>query len=175
MRRCLKKENSRGQKVPSFYTKMFKDKVKYLLDRALEERQDLYLLELKVSESNAITVVIDGDNGVVVEDCMFISRAIEHNLDREEQDFSIEVMSAGAASPIIDKRQYKKNIGRVLSVKTKEGLRYEGTLQNTDEEGIHLEWKSKEPKPVGKGKMIVKKQAKIEYDAILEAKVVIKF
>ena len=175
MRRCLKKENSRGQKVPSFYTKMFKDKVKYLLDRALEERQDLYLLELKVSESNAITVVIDGDNGVVVEDCMFISRAIEHNLDREEQDFSIEVMSAGAASPIIDKRQYKKNIGRVLSVNTKEGLSYEGTLQNTDEEGIHLEWKSKEPKPVGKGKMIVKKQAKIEYDAILEAKVVIKF
>ena len=175
MPRCLKKENSRGQKVPSFYTKMFKDKVKYLLDRALEERQDLYLLELKVSESNAITVVIDGDNGVVVEDCMFISRAIEHNLDREEQDFSIEVMSAGAASPIIDKRQYKKNIGRVLSVKTKEGLSFEGTLQNTDEEGIHLEWKSKEPKPVGKGKMIVKKQAKIEYDAILEAKVVIKF
>ena len=175
MRRCLKKENSRGQKVPSFYTKMFKDKVKYLLDRALEERQDLYLLELKVSESNAITVVIDGDNGVIVEDCMFISRAIEHNLDREEQDFSIEVMSAGAASPIIDKRQYKKNIGRVLSVNTKEGLSYEGTLQNTDEEGIHLEWKSKEPKPVGKGKMIVKKQAKIEYDAILEAKVVIKF
>ena len=175
MRRCLKKENSRGQKVPSFYTKMFKDKVKYLLDRALEERQDLYLLELKVSESNAITVVIDGDNGVNVEDCMFISRAIEHNLDREEQDFSIEVMSAGAASPIIDKRQYKKNIGRVLSVNTKEGLSYEGTLQNTDEEGIHLEWKSKEPKPVGKGKMIVKKQAKIEYDAILEAKVVIKF
>jgi len=175
LRRCLKKENSRGQKVPSFYTKMFKDKVKYLLDRALEERQDLYLLELKVSESNAITVVIDGDNGVIVEDCMFISRAIEHNLDREEQDFSIEVMSAGAASPIIDKRQYKKNIGRVLSVNTKEGLSYEGTLQNTDEEGIHLEWKSKEPKPVGKGKMIVKKQAKIEYDAILEAKVVIKF
>jgi ribosome maturation factor RimP len=154
---------------------MFKDKVKYLLDRALGERQDLYLLELKVSESNSITVVIDGDNGVNVEDCMFISRAIEHNLDREEQDFSIEVMSAGAASPIIDKRQYKKNIGRVLSIKTKEGLNFEGTLQNTDEEGIHLEWKSKEPKPVGKGKITVKKQIKIEYDTILEAKVVIKF
>jgi len=154
---------------------MFKDKVKDLVDKALEERQDLFLLDLKVSESNAITVVIDGDNGVLVEDCMFISRAIEHNLDREEQDFSIEVMSAGAASPIIDKRQYKKNIGRVLSVKTKDGQSFEGTLQKTDEKSILLEWKSKEPKPVGKGKMIVKKQAKIEYGAILEAKVVIKF
>ena len=175
MRRCLKKENSRGQKVPSFYTKMFKDKVKDLVNKALEERQDLFLLELNVSESNAITVVVDGDNGVIVEDCMFISRAIEHNLDREEQDFSIEVMSAGASLPLIEKRQYKKNIGRALAVKTKDGLNIEGTLQDADDNGIHLEWKSKEPKPVGKGKMIVKKQAKIDYEAILEAKVVIKF
>ena len=54
LQRCLKKENTRGQKVPSFYTKMFKDKVNDLLNKALEERQDLFLLDLKVSESNAI-------------------------------------------------------------------------------------------------------------------------
>ena len=154
---------------------MFRDKVKELLDKGLEQRQDLFLLDLKVSESNAITVVIDGDNGVLVEDCMFISRAIEHHLDREEQDFSLEVTSAGATSPMINKRQFKKNIGRLLEVKTKDNQNLEAKLTNTDEEGIFLEWKFKEPKPIGKGKMIVKKQAKIEYDAILEAKVVIKF
>jgi len=171
----MKKENTRGQKVPSFYTKMFKDKVKKLVNKGLEERQDLFLLELKVSEDNAIMVVIDGDNGVLVEDCMFISRAIEHNLDREEQDFSIEVTSAGATSPLINNRQYKKNIGRLLAVKTKDKQSFEAKLTNCDNEGIFLEWKTKEPKPVGKGKVVVKKQAKIEFDTILEAQVVIKF
>jgi ribosome maturation factor RimP len=171
----MKKENTRGQKVPSFYTKMFKDRVKELVNKGLEERQDLFLLDLKVSEINAITVVIDGDHGVQVEDCMFISRAIEHNLDREEQDFSIEVTSAGATSPLINNRQYKKNIGRLLAVKTKDKQSFEAKLTNCDNEGIFLEWKTKEPKPVGKGKIVVKKQAKIEFDTILEAQVVIKF
>ena len=154
---------------------MFEDKVKELLYKALEERQDLFLLGLKVSGINAITVTIDGDNGVLVGDCMFISRAIEHNLDREEQDFSIEVTSAGATSPLINKRQYKKNIGRILSVVTKDDQKFEAKLTNCDDEGVFLEWKSKEPKQVGKGKVTVKKQAKIEFDAILEAQVVIKF
>lgn len=175
LHRCLEKENTRGQKVPSFYTKMFKDRVKELVNKGLEERQDLFLLDLKISENNAITVVIDGDDGVQVEDCMFISRAIEHNLDREEQDFSIEVSSAGATSPLIDKRQYKKNIGRLLAVKTMDEQNFEAKLTNIDNEGIFLEWESKEPKPVGKGKMKVKKQTKIEFDTILEAQVVIKF
>jgi len=171
----MNKENKRGHKVPSFYTKMFKDKVKELLSKGLEERIDLFLLDLKVSESNAITVVIDGDNGVLVEDCMFISRAIEHNLDREEQDFSLEVTSAGATSPLINNRQYKKNIGRFLTVKTKDNQIFEAKLADIDDLGIFLEWKSKEPKPVGKGKIIVKKQTKIDFDSILEAQVVIKF
>jgi ribosome maturation factor RimP len=171
----LEKENTRGQKVPSFYTKMFKDRVKELVNRGLEERQDLFLLDLKVSENNAITVVIDGDNGVLVEDCMFISRAIERNLDREELDFSIEVSSAGATSPLIDKRQFKKNIGRLLAVKTNDNQNFEAKLANIDNEAIFLEWESKEPKPVGKGKMKVKKQTKIDFETILEAQVVIKF
>lgn len=154
---------------------MFKDKVNNLLNKALEERQDLFLLDLKVSESNAIKVVIDGDKGVPVEDCMFISRAIEHNLDREEQDFSIEVASAGATSPLVNKRQYKKNIGRLLTVKTKDNQDFEGKLADCDEEGVLLEWKSKEPKPIGKGKITTKKQVKLDFASILEAQVVIKF
>ncbi|MEZ4803345.1 MAG: ribosome assembly cofactor RimP [Gelidibacter sp.] len=149
--------------------------VKVLIDNALEERNDLFLIDLKVSPDNKINVVIDGDNGVSVEDCIFISRAIEHNLDREEEDFSLEVTSAGATSPLTEKRQYKKNIGRILQVKSKEQPKMEALLTEADDNYITLEWKAKEPKPVGKGKMTVNKQAKIEYDDILEAKVIIKF
>lgn len=87
---------------------MFKETVKELLDKALEEREDLFLIDFDVLQGNTIRIVIDGDKGVLVEDCIFISRAIEHNLDREEQDFSLEVTSAGAASPLHHNRQYKK-------------------------------------------------------------------
>ena len=154
---------------------MFKNKVKELLENALLERQDLFLIDFKVGEDNAIKVVIDGDNGVVVEDCMYISRAIEHNLDREQEDFSIVVTSAGATSPLINPRQYKKNKGRLLEVKTKDNQILEAMLLETNTDSVVLEWKAREPKPVGKGKITVKKQAEIKYDAILAAQVIIKF
>ncbi|WP_040249896.1 ribosome assembly cofactor RimP [Psychroserpens mesophilus] len=154
---------------------MFRDTVKNLLDEGLNQREDLFLVDFDVLADNAIKIVIDGDNGVLVEDCMFISRAIEHNLDREEQDFSLEVLSAGATSPLINKRQYKKNIGRTLSVKTTDNENVEGTLTEVDDEKILLEWKTREPKPVGKGKVTVKKQAELSFDSISKAQVVIKF
>lgn len=164
----------RGRKVPSFYTKMFKNKVQELLDTALIERPDLFLIDFNVNEANHIKVIVDGDNGVLVEDCMFLSRAIEHNLDREEQDFSLEVMSAGAASPLVNKRQYKRHINRTLKVKTSSD-KIEGVLAEASEDNILLEWKTRVPKPVGKGKVTVKKQAHVAYDDIVEAKVMIKF
>ncbi|MEM5566661.1 ribosome assembly cofactor RimP [Psychroserpens sp. AS72] len=154
---------------------MFRETVNNLLNEALEEREDLFLISFDVLPDNSIKIIIDGDNGVVVEDCIFISRAIEHNLDREEQDFSLEVLSAGATEPLVSVRQYMKNIGRTLSVKTKENETIEGTLTQVDETKILLEWKTREPKPIGKGKVTVKKEAEIAYDAISKAQVVIKF
>jgi len=154
---------------------MFKDTVKQLLDEGLEQRPDLFLIDFDVLNDNTIKVIIDGDNGVLVEDCMFISRAIEHQLDREEQDFSLEVLSAGATAPLINHRQYKKNIGRTLSVQTKNGETIEGTLEEATDESIFLTWKAREPKPVGKGKVTVNKQAEVAYEAISKAQVVIKF
>ncbi|MFV9552359.1 ribosome assembly cofactor RimP [Algibacter sp. PT7-4] len=153
---------------------MFKNKVTELLDAALVERSDLFLIDFSINSENHIKVIIDGDNGVLVEDCMFVSRAIEHNLDREELDFSLEVMSAGAASPLTHKRQYKKNIKRTLSVRTS-SENIEGTLTEATQDIIKLEWKVREPKPVGKGKVTVKKEANIPYENIVEAKVMIKF
>ena len=99
-----------------------KEKVKKLLDKALEDNKSLYLIEFKISEGNQIKVIIDGDQGVTVNDCIAVSRAIEHNIDREETDFSLDVASAGVSEPLSMPRQYKKNVGRILKLKTQKAL-----------------------------------------------------
>ena len=163
------------EKSSLFISHMFRDIVKELLDKALNERKDLFLIDFEILSDNTIRVVLDGDKGVLVDDCIFVSRAIEHNLDREEQDFSLEVTSCGATSPLILPRQYTKHIGRNLEIKTIEGDKIEGQLANVDEEGVSVKWKSREPKPVGKGKVTVTKEANIAFKDIREAKVKIKF
>ncbi|MBQ4913982.1 ribosome assembly cofactor RimP [Maribacter sp. MMG018] len=153
---------------------MLKDKVRELLEIGLAEDKTLFLIDFTVSTDNKIKVIIDGDNGVTVSDCIKISRAIEHNLDREEQDFSLEVASAGATEPLVLPRQYKKNIGRKLAVETADKS-YEGGLVEVNEDWIALEWKAREPKPVGKGKVTVQKRKEINFSDIKKAKVVLKF
>jgi ribosome maturation factor RimP len=153
---------------------MLKDKVKMLLDQGLESDPSLFLIALDVTLDHKIKVVLDGDNGVTVEDCVKISRAIEHNLDRDEVDFALEVASAGATSPMVLPRQYKKNVGRRLEVQTQEGD-LEGKLAEVAEDHIVLEWKDREPKPVGKGKVTVQKRKEIPFSEIIKAKVVLIF
>ncbi|RYJ43318.1 ribosome assembly cofactor RimP [Flavobacterium beibuense] len=152
----------------------FKEKVAELVNIALEERPSLFLIDLSISDSNKISVILDGDNGVNLQDCIDVSRAVEHNLDREEQDFSLEVASAGATSPLKNIRQYRKNLGRTLKVKTAHE-EIEAKLTDANDEHIVLEWKAREPKKVGKGKETVEKKAEIPYGDIKEAVVVIKF
>ena len=154
---------------------MFKQKVQQLLENALQERPDLFLIDFDITSDNSIKVIIDGDKGVLVEDCMFISRAIEHNLDREEIDFSLEVASAGATTPLTLPRQYKRHLGRELDVLLRDGKKLSGEISAAESDSILLTWKSKEPKAVGKGKTMVIKEAKISILDIKEAKVKIKF
>jgi ribosome maturation factor RimP len=154
---------------------MFKKTVEDLLQTALDERQDLFLIDFSMSSDNAIKIIIDGDKGVLVEDCMFISRAIEHNIDRDEHDFSLEVLSSGAATPLTLPRQYKKHVGRHLEVKTNDGENIEGQLTEANDNGVVLKWKTREPKPIGKGKVTVTKEANVTFKNIKEAKVKIKF
>ena len=151
-----------------------REKVEKLLEDALVEKPSLFLINMTISETNQIRVVIDGDTGVSVQDCIDVSRAIEHNLDREEEDFSLEVHSAGVSEPLTMVRQYKKNIGRSLQLKTEEGT-IEGEVTAATDEAVTLQWKAREPKPVGKGKVTVQKEAKVPYNDIVEAKVMIKF
>ncbi|WP_042491631.1 ribosome assembly cofactor RimP [Aequorivita sublithincola] len=154
---------------------MMREKVAKLLEDALEENKSLFLIDLNISEDNQIRVILDGDKGVTVEDCMAISRAIEHNIDREEYDFSLEVMSSGVSEPLTLPRQYRKNLGRNLKIKTKNDEKFEGELITATEESCTLTWSAREPKPVGKGKVTVQKEATLPYKDIMEAKVMITF
>ena len=152
----------------------FKEKVYQLLQEGLIEKPSIFLIDMTITESFKIIVTLDGDNGVVLQDCIDISRAIEHNLDREEQDFSLEVASAGVSSPLKHLRQYKKNIGRTLEVKTNTET-IEAVLTDATDENIVLEWDAREPKKIGKVKETVQKRVEIPYSEIKEAIVIITF
>lgn len=153
---------------------MFKEKVLALLEAGLQENESIFLIDFTLGAGNKINITLDGDNGVTLKDCIAISRAIEHNLDREEEDFSLEVASVGATTPMIMPRQYKKNIGRELEVKTQDA-KFEGVLTDANDQAITLEWESREPKPIGKGKVTVQNKQSIRFSDIQEAKVIIKF
>jgi ribosome maturation factor RimP len=161
--------------LPSFYKIMtFKEKVLAVLNSKLMDRSDLFLIDCTINDANKITIAIDGDNGVVLQDCIDLSRAVEDGLDREEQDFSLEVASVGVGSPLKFVRQYIKNIGRTLIVKT-DNDKIEAELVDANQEHITLSWSAREPKKIGKGKETVQKSLQIPYSDIKEAIVTINF
>ena len=165
----------RGLSVPSFYKIMtFKEKVNTLITEALLEKPSIFLIDLNISDSFKISVGLDGDKGVALQDCIDISRAIENNLDREEQDFSLEVASVGVGSPLKFTRQYIKNIGRTLIVTTN-SEKIEAELVEANDVFIILSWEAREPKKVGKGKETVQKEQQIPYTEIKEAIVTVTF
>ena len=152
-----------------------KIKVLELVNSALEG-SDKFLVNLKITPDNRIFIDIDGDNGVTIDDCIEVSRAVEGNLDREEEDFELNVSSAGADMPLKLTRQYRKNVGRDLEVVTTDGElevvtvdgeKAEGTLEDAGEDGIVLRTKG------------TKKQApetlRYAYRDIKTARVAIKF
>jgi len=153
---------------------MDQELVKKLVDEAISDNKELFLIDLSFLPGNKIQVIVDGDQGIPLSECIRISRHVEHNLDREEVDFALEVTSPDITRPLSLERQYRKNINRILKVKTTEG-EIEGTLAKVDDEGIELQWKAREPKSVGKGKITIEKSAVIAYQNIKEAKVKITF
>ncbi|KFF15214.1 MULTISPECIES: ribosome assembly cofactor RimP [Flavobacterium] len=152
----------------------FKEKVNVLIAEGLLEKPSIFLIDLTITDAFKIIVSLDGDNGVLLQDCIDVSRAIENNLDREEQDFSLEVASVGVGSPLKMVRQYKKNIGRTLIVNTN-GEKIEAELVDANEDFIILSWEAREPKKIGKGKETVQKEQQIPYTEIKEAIVTVTF
>ncbi|KMQ72197.1 ribosome assembly cofactor RimP [Chryseobacterium koreense] len=153
----------------------FRSRIEELLNGFLAERTDLFLIDLKISAGDDVTVILDGDQGVSLQDCLDASRAIEFNMDREERDFSLQVMSAGLSEPLNSERQFKKNIGRELDVLLKDDTKIEGELLKVEEDKITLVLRYRKPKEIGKGKVDVVEEKEIPYTEIKKALVAIKF
>lgn len=115
-----------------------KEKILELIRGYLNDK-DIFLVDLQVSSSNKIQVFIDGPKGILVSDCVGLSRHIESSLDREQEDFELEVSSPGADAPIKVPGQYEKNIGRTLRVIDQDGAEYIGRLASIQSETITLE------------------------------------
>lgn len=98
------------------------------IEQQLEET-DLYLVDIAVTPDNVITVEIDSDSPVDIDECIALSRKIEEAFDREEEDYELEVGSAGITSPFKVVRQYQKNIGNEVEVIARDGRKYTGVLR----------------------------------------------
>ena len=151
----------------------FKDKVFEILHSAIDDRPDIFIIDFNITKSNFIKLILDSDNGLSIGDCQKISKEIINGLNDSDQNFSLEVSSAGIGSPLVNKRQYKKNIGRLLEVKINSGEFYKGQLKSFNNDFIEINSKVKEPKKKGRGSFIVEKLKLIKLDEISNAKVVI--
>ena len=110
-------------------------------------QMDCFLVDVKVSMSNDITIFFDNLKGVDMNDCLEMSRFIEKNLDREIEDYNLSVSSPGAFSPFLVEEQFFKNINKSVSVKLTNGLQYSGLIKAYNES---LEIEVKEKKGVQK-------------------------
>lgn len=174
----IEKARTRGRKSPLFITKMInKVKVQELIDERISELNNgLFVVELSISSSNVITVELDKhEGGVSVNDCMSVSRNIEHNLDREQQDFELNVSSAGLDRPLRVLPQYIKNIGKTVKVVKTDGTKTEGTLIAANEEKITIENSKKETIEGKKKKEVIVEQHELPFSNIKETKIVISF
>lgn len=144
--------------------------VRDLVNQRIEDT-DIFVVDISVSVANAIRVVIDSDTNLSINKCIEISRQVEHNLDREEEDFSLEVTSFGLTEPLQMQRQYVKNIDRILKVKLLDDRQVKGKLTKVDDKAIYLE------------RTLTKKEAKegleslliVEFEEIKQAKIEISF
>ncbi len=110
--------------------------------------KDYFLVDVTVSADDCIVVTIDHAEGVWIEDCADLSRFIEGHLDREAEDFELEVGSAGLGQPFRVRKQYDIHIGEPVETQTLDGHKYQGTLTDVDDEGFSLEVETK-VKPEG--------------------------
>lgn len=152
-----------------------KEHILELANKHLGNNAAVFVTEVRIGTGNHIQVFIDGDQGITIDDCVGLSRAIEAALDRNREDFSLDVSSHGATSPLLQPRQYNKHIGRTLEIKLNDGGRAEGELLLCNNNGVVLQYCVRENKPVGKGKITVVKQLEVQFTTIKEARIKLKY
>lgn len=135
----------------------------------------LFLVDIVVNPGNIIVVEVDSEANIGIDDCIALSKKIESHLDRDIEDFELEVGSAGLTSPFKIPRQYNKNIGNEVEVLTSGGQKIKGILKSSNDDGFELTL-TKKVKPEGsKKKVIVEEDITFRYDEVKYTKYIISF
>ena len=150
-----------------------KARIQKLVEEKLDE--NMFLVEISVSERNVIHVFVDSFAGLTIDQCVAISRHVEHSLDRDEEDFELQVSSPGLTENFKVIAQYKKCQGKKIEVITKESSKLEGVILDATDESFVLETSVKEKLEGQKKKQLVVKKYLLKYDDIESAKAVISF
>lgn len=172
------KNSTRGQS-PLFCYKMVsklvsKENIHEIITPLLKEKEG-FVVDVTVSTSNKITVQVDSHKGFTIDDCVDISRLIEQSLDRDKEDFELEVSTPGLTSPFKVMEQYKKNEGSEVEVLLKHGQKIKGQLVKAGDDEIQLTVKEKEKKKGNKKVNYTEKTIKILFDDIKSTKAKFKF
>ena len=150
-----------------------REKITELIAGKLDE--NMFLVDVSVNQNNVIQVEIDSYTGLTIDQCVAVSRHIESSLDRDLEDFELQVSSPGAGHPFKVKEQYRKNIGREVELTMKSGMILKGVLAGADNINITLEYSAKEKVEGSSKKVVVTRQQAISIDEIEKAKVIISF
>lgn len=146
---------------------------KDLIRQTIEEKlasTDCFLVSLSISGDNQIMVEIDSETSVDLDFCVELTRYIEQHFDRDVEDYSLEIGSYSITKPFVDRRQYRKNIGRKVEVLTEESRKIRGTLVAVDNDGFTLEIEEKELVEGQKRKKLVKKEITLLYSSVKQTK-----
>ncbi|MGN6533090.1 MAG: ribosome assembly cofactor RimP [Ginsengibacter sp.] len=148
-------------------------KIEEFVKQFIAKTDGLFLIDVKSAPGNKITVLLDGDKGVTIENCTAVNKALYKFIEEtqlfEDNNFSLEVSSFGVDKPLILLRQYKKNIGRNVEVVLTDGQKTEGKLADANEEHIIIEQKT------GKGNKMTTKTTTILFNQIKHTTVLITF
>ena len=139
------------------------------------EGKDYFLVEVTVSPDDKIVVEIDHAEGVWIEDCVDLSRFIESKLNREEEDYELEVGSAGIGQPFKVLQQYRIHIGCDVEVLTKEGRKLIGVLKDADEDKFVVSVQKKKKFEGSKRPKVEEEDEAFAYDQIKYTKYLISF
>ena len=149
------------------------EKIEEFVKHFIEKTPDLFLVDIKSAPGNKITVLLDGDKGITIDNCTVINKALYKFIEESalfgESNFSLEVSSFGVDRPLQQLRQYKKNIGRTVEVVMNDGIKAEGTLTDVNEEKITIEQKT------GKGNKMTITTKTILFNQIKHTTVLITF
>ena len=153
---------------------MIYKKVQLLIENYLSENEKFFLVSLNFSSSNHIEVLIDSFSGINISDCITLNRYIENGLNRDEEDFSLKVSSAGLTEPFKVFKQYEKNIGKKVKVQLNNGNVLTGKMVGADsKKGLLLEIKKREK--IGKQKLVIKESLNINFKEISKTSIILSF